>query len=185
MTGGIRSVPVAGNPGGLRIFDAAQTGRLVRALAASLDRAVTPSTRLVGIDERGLALAHLIAAELSRPRRWAPARLDPGALGGPAEGPPSDGTFFPGFEGADGDPVVLVDTALHRGRRIMRAVRHLAAAGAGRIEVAVLCLATDQPGEGPPQCIYGTEVTLREGERLRVRVPPVDEDLDVWMMTRS
>jgi pyrimidine operon attenuation protein/uracil phosphoribosyltransferase len=145
---------------------------------------------LMGIQRRGVHLAHMLADEIETTQRERPpvgtlditlyrddlTTIGPRPVLGETRLPPG---------GIDDQNVVIVDDVCYTGRTVRAALDELADFGRpGRIMLAVLI---DRGGRELPiqPDIVGERVEASEGEVVEVRVPEIDGLLGVEIVKRS
>ncbi|MBT8478979.1 MAG: bifunctional pyr operon transcriptional regulator/uracil phosphoribosyltransferase PyrR [Gemmatimonadetes bacterium] len=154
-----------------------------------MDDGVIEDLMLVGIHRRGVELAERIAALISE---TAGRQIKTGSLDitlyrddfdqiGPR--PVIGSTAIPGD--INGLRVVIVDDVLYTGRTVKAALTELA--DFGRPRRVELCVLADRGGrELPIQADHvGIAVEVGEGERVEVRVPELDDELSVTLVSSS
>lgn len=154
-----------------------------------MDDGVIEDLMLVGIHRRGVELAERIAALISE---TAGRQIKTGSLDitlyrddfdqiGPR--PVIGSTEIPGD--INGLRVVIVDDVLYTGRTVKAALTELA--DFGRPRRVELCVLADRGGrELPIQADHvGIAVEVGEGERVEVRVPELDDELSVTLVSSS
>jgi len=162
---------------------------LVRLAGEILDGGVSSDLMLVGIHRRGAELATRLADLISE---GAGSEIPTGSLDitlyrddfdqiGPR--PVIGQTEIPG--NITGLRVVVVDDVLYTGRTVRAALNELA--DFGRPRRIELCVLVDRGGrELPIQADHvGVAVEVADGERVEVRVPELDGELSVMLVTSA
>lgn len=174
------------SPPPVRLIDAGETERLLDRLAGRIAAQLSDDTALVGILRRGAPLARHLAGRLDRQghrvetaelamklyddtleRLYARPRLDPGTLDIEIEG----------------RHLILVDDVLYTGESLLAAVGHLRAAGARRLQIAVVC-ARGQPLMPIRADFVGMRLDVGEDWIVECHVPPFEEELGVHLAPR-
>ena len=146
----------------------------------------TDDLMLVGIHRRGVELAQRLASRVDRQVSGVPTgslditlyRDDFDQIG---PRPLIGVTDIPGD--INDLRVVIVDDVLYTGRTVRAALNELA--DFGRPRRVELCVLVDRGGrELPIQADYvGLEVEVRDGQRVEVRVPELDDELSVTLVS--
>ena len=169
---------------GFLIADAARVSSLLDAMARRIHAELGPEARVVGILRRGAPLARELGDRLSVLRdedvevgtlelkRYAD---DLTLIHEQPELKASDLPFDP-----EGAVVILVDDVAYSGRTFLKAVQHLAAAGASAIHLCALCSRGDN--EVPVSTRFvGLQVDVGEGNVVEVHAPPYEDEWAVWL----
>lgn len=166
--------------------------RGVEALLDELARAMAPwlqaETALVGLLRRGVPLAHMLAARLERINGTAP---EVGELKLKRYG--DDLTLLHDRPALDEDTLkidvvdrhlILVDDVLYTGESAFRAAGFLRAAGARRLQIAVLC-ARDQQFMPVRAEFIGRRIDVGESWVIECSVPPYESELGIAIKHHS
>ena len=163
-----------------RLFDAQEFHRAIETMARAIaaGRTVGAPLRLIGIRSRGVPLAERLAAALTPlvgetvPVGAVDITLYRDDLGQGTRWPVLHGTAVP--FAVDGTDIVLVDDVLYTGRTVRAALNAICDLGRpARIRLAVLVDRGERELPIQPD-VVGTTVAVEPGQRVRVRVAPLD-----------
>lgn len=176
----------AGEPTSFRLLDAGGLEDVLRRMARRIHARTEDGVSLVGIQRRGVPLAHRVAEHLRRLGRT----VDVGEIGltrydddlSLLHEEPRMGDVLLPFDAGDAD-VVLVDDVLFSGRTLAAATTWLVGRGARRIEAAVVGL-RGRPALPLRADTVGMSLDVAADTIVEVRVPPFDEEVGVWLRRR-
>jgi len=172
----------------LALVDEAGVEALLDRLAEAMAPRLEPGTALVGIVRRGVPLAQRLAERIGRIRGRAP---EVGQLALKRYG--DDLTLLYDRPALDEDTLdidiadrhlVLVDDVLYTGESIFRAAGFLRAAGARRLQIAVLC-ARDEQFMPVRAEFVGRRIDVGEGWVIECSVPPYEAELGIAIKHHS
>lgn len=160
----------------------------VEALLDRLAEQIRPDmgerTALVGILRRGAPLAHRLAERLTRSTGF---QVQVGELGLKRysddlellhDRPQLDERTLD--LDVEGRHLVLVDDVLYTGESLFRAACHLRAAGARRLQTAVLC-ARGRPTMPIRRDFVGLQLDVGPDSIIKCHVPPYEDDLGIFL----
>ncbi|HEX7035860.1 MAG TPA: phosphoribosyltransferase family protein [Pseudomonadales bacterium] len=170
----------------VRLTDAAEVERLLDVLARAIAADLSPDTALVGIVRRGAPLAQRLAERLRRQGHPVEVgelalKLYDDTLERLYEHPHLDASALD--LDVKGRHLILVDDVLYTGESLLRAVCHLHAAGARRLQIAVLC-SRGRPLMPIHADFVGLRLEVDEGWIVECHVPPYEEDFGIHLVQR-
>jgi pyrimidine operon attenuation protein/uracil phosphoribosyltransferase len=178
-----------GQSGEYRVADRERVDRVLDRMAASVLATLRGVPLVVGILRRGVPLARALAQRMGvlagQPVPVAEVRLkryaDDLAL---LHREPQLELVTPELDVRDAS-VLLVDDVLYTGHTVLRAASWLAALGAGRVHVAVLCVRDVTELEVPVRADFvGLRLEVEPASIIKVHVPPYEEDWSVILTRR-
>lgn len=170
----------------VRLTDTEHAERLLDALARTIAADLSPDSALVGIVRRGVPLAQRLAGRLRRQGHPVEVgeltlKLYDDTLERLYERPHLDASTLD--LDVKGRHLILVDDVLYTGESLLRAVCHLHAAGARRLQIAVLC-SRGRPLMPMHADFVGLRLEVDEGWIVECHVPPYEEDLGIHLVRR-
>lgn len=166
----------------LHLVDAGGVERLLDRLAAEMAPALEAGSALLGIRRRGAPLAAMLGERLARAGGRSP---EVGELTLKRYG--DDLSILHDRPALDektldieveGRHLILVDDVLYTGESIFRAAGFLRAAGARRMQIAVLC-ARDRQNMPVHADFVGRRIDVGEGWVIECAVPPYEPELGI------